>query len=290
MLRLRQDIPLFPEGRKKALTLSYDDGISQDKHLIALMNHYKVKGTFNLNTGLLGDEDWLIQPGIDVSHYKISKETIFREYSSQEIAVHTMTHPNLTTVPQNMASYEISQCKKILEEIMQTPVTGMAYPFGTYNSNVISAAKCCGITYARTVKSTYTFSLPDNFLEWHPTCHHTEDCLFELLNEFLAPIPEAAYQEPLLFYLWGHSYEFDAYEQWDEIEHFLKAASGKDDIWYATNGEISHYMNAVKHLVYSATGDYIYNPSCLDIWLLIDNKVYCIRSGQTVIIETSNRK
>ena len=54
MLRLRQDIPLFPGGKKKALTLSYDDGVTQDERLIDIMNQYKVKGTFNINAGMMG--------------------------------------------------------------------------------------------------------------------------------------------------------------------------------------------------------------------------------------------
>jgi peptidoglycan/xylan/chitin deacetylase (PgdA/CDA1 family) len=287
MLRLRQDTFLFPKGRKKALTLSYDDGITQDERLIALMKQYQIKGTFNLNPGLMGDRDHLIQPGIDVSHYKFKKEEICRIYASQEIAVHSMTHPDLARVPQNMAAYEIAECRKELEELIYTPVTGMAYPFGTYNQNVKDAAKSCGITYSRTTCSTHRFNLPSDFLEWHPTCHHTEGCLFDLLEEFIKPADDTFPHSPLLFYVWGHSYEFDAYQQWNDIEKFLKTASEKKDVWYATNGEICEYINSVKHLVYSASGDYIYNPSCLDVWMLIDRKVYCIRSGQTVIIETS---
>lgn len=49
MLRLRRDIPLFPQGKKKALTLSYDDGVTQDERLIGLMQRYGIKGTFNIN-------------------------------------------------------------------------------------------------------------------------------------------------------------------------------------------------------------------------------------------------
>lgn len=38
MLRLRRDVPLFPGGKKKAMTFSYDDGVEQDERLIALMD------------------------------------------------------------------------------------------------------------------------------------------------------------------------------------------------------------------------------------------------------------
>ena len=41
----------YPEFRKKALTLSYDDGVEQDIRLIRNMDQYGIKGTFNLNSG-----------------------------------------------------------------------------------------------------------------------------------------------------------------------------------------------------------------------------------------------
>lgn len=284
MLRLRRDIPLFPQGKKKALTLSYDDGVTQDERLIGLLQRYGIKGTFNINPGLAGDNDWLEQPGVQVDHNKFPKEKIAEIYEGQEIAVHTMTHPDLPRVPEGMAAYEIAECRRELEALVKAPVTGMAYPFGTWSDKVKKVAAACGISYARTTKPTFGFSLPEDFLEWHPTCHHTEPRMMELLEEFLKPIDKNRFLSPQLYYLWGHAYEFDAHDQWEEIEAFLKKASGRADIWYATNKEICEYIKAVRNLVYSATGDYIYNPSCLDVWMQIDGKEYCIRSGETTTI------
>lgn len=285
MLRLRNDIPLFPNGKKKALTLSYDDGVTQDERLISLMKKYNIKGTFNLNAGLMGDKDWLEQSNINVSHYKFEKQKIEQIYAEQEIAVHTMTHLNLTNVPEGVIAHEIVECRKELENIIKSPVTGMAYPFGAYNNKVKNIAKACGIQYSRTTKQTFKFSLPEDFLEWHSTCHHTEKIIFELLNEFLKPIDNSEYFEPKLFYIWGHSYEFDAFNQWKDIEKFFEEVSFKEDIWYATNIQICEYINALKQLIYSATGDYIYNPTCLDIWLMIDKKTYCVEGGKTIKID-----
>ena len=46
----------YPGGKKKALTLSYDDGVEQDIRLIELMKKNGLKGTFNLNSGLYAEE------------------------------------------------------------------------------------------------------------------------------------------------------------------------------------------------------------------------------------------
>lgn len=41
-------------GKCKAVTFSYDDGVSQDVRLIALLDKYGLKATFNLNSEMFG--------------------------------------------------------------------------------------------------------------------------------------------------------------------------------------------------------------------------------------------
>lgn len=43
---------MFPDGKKKALTLSYDDGVEQDRRLVEILNRYGIKATFNINSGV----------------------------------------------------------------------------------------------------------------------------------------------------------------------------------------------------------------------------------------------
>lgn len=50
-----ESIYLFPGGKAKALTMSYDDGKVQDRRLIDIFNKYGIKGTFNLNYGQVGE-------------------------------------------------------------------------------------------------------------------------------------------------------------------------------------------------------------------------------------------
>ena len=39
----------YPDGKAKAVTFSYDDGVPQDKRLAELFSKYNMKGTFNFN-------------------------------------------------------------------------------------------------------------------------------------------------------------------------------------------------------------------------------------------------
>ena len=279
---LRRDRMLFPGGKKKALTFSYDDAVTQDVRLLDMMNHHQVKGTFNINTGCLGRQDMHTQAGKTVTHYKLHPEEIAGTYEGHELAVHGLTHLDLALVPAGTAAYEISADRRNVEAITKAPVRGMAYPFGTYTKETLDVMRACGIVYSRTVRTTGTFDLPEVFLQWHPTCHHGDEHLMELAHLFVEG--DSRYGEPMLFYVWGHSYEFDVTDGWNAMEAFLAYVSGHEEIWYATNMEIYEYVTAFERLIYTADGSIVYNPSVQPVWMSIDGKTYEIGAGKRVVI------
>ena len=65
----------------KYLTFSFDDGITQDKRMIELLNKYGLKCTFNLNSSLLGLKGGWEQNGKWLSHNKISPLEIKEIYA-----------------------------------------------------------------------------------------------------------------------------------------------------------------------------------------------------------------
>lgn len=262
------DRMLWPEGRKKAFTLSYDDGITQDIKLIELLNKYGVKATFNLNAGLFGQKGTVAAGRKEVPHIKIEKDKITTVYKGHEIAVHGQYHKCLVGMDAARCVDEILECRKELEKLTGRTVTGFAYAFGVFDKVVLQALESCGISYARTVESTHNFDIPQNFMIWNPTCHHDDDKIFELADEFLSDkIYFSFYTPAKLFYVWGHSYEFDQNDNWDHIEKFIRKIAGRDDVWYATNGEIREYVEAYKRLIYSADGNFAYNPSAIPVYL-----------------------
>ena len=60
------------------------------------------------------------------------------------------------------------------------------------------------------------------------------DKMFELGERFLAMQTD----RPQVYYVWGHSYEFDIDNTWDKFEEFCKMMSGRDDIFYGTNRQV----------------------------------------------------
>lgn len=267
----------WPGFLKKAITLSYDDGVIQDVRLASIMDQYGIKGTFNIN----GRDFTENRPAI-FSHERLSRSEALKLYNTpaHEVAIHSYTHPFLEQLPAGTAAWQIVKDRETLEEMYGTIIRGMAYPMGTYNDDVVATLRQCGVVYARTVKSTYAFTLPEDWLRWDPTCHHRDSRLQELCDKFLnLQIVRGA---PRLFYLWGHSYEFDDKDNWYVIENFCKQMGGHADIWYATNMEIYTYIEASRQIVASMDGSRIYNPTVTTLYLEAGSKNIILEPGQTV--------
>lgn len=117
------------QGKMKALTFSYDDGVTQDIRLIELFNKYGMKATFNLNSELLGRDGELLRNGVVVSHNKNKSQEIKYIYSGHEVAAHTLTHPNLKAVLEDQEIIrQVEQDRLNLSEMCGYEVVGMAYP------------------------------------------------------------------------------------------------------------------------------------------------------------------
>ncbi len=227
------------DGKMKAITLSYDDGVTQDKRLIEILNKYGLKCTFNLNSGLLGTANSLFIDGVTVAHCKPRAEEVRAIYAGHEIAGHTLTHPLLPKLDRDEIIRQVEDDRLRLSEIAGYEVVGFAYPGGggpNYDRRVSSIIKeHTGVKYCRTVESTGNFDLQDNLFEFRPTVFHYEfDKMLEAGRSFI----ELQTDTPKLFYIWGHAYEFDIHNRWAQFEEFCKMIGGHSDIFYGTNSEV----------------------------------------------------
>lgn len=228
-------------GKNKAITFSYDDGLTQDIRLIEIFNKYNLKGTFNLNSGLLGNRDMLEINGLNINHIKNKAEDVKYIYQGHEVAVHTVTHQNLTKLTDDKdVLRQVEEDRINLSELVGYEVKGMAYPCGGINCNdrVANIIKNnTGIKYARTTPITHSFEPYPDVYQFKGTLYHDGD--WDILFEYGKRFIELKADTPQLMYIWGHSYEFDVYpERWELFEEFCKMISNRDDIFYGTNIEI----------------------------------------------------
>ena len=271
----------FPDGKAKALTLSYDDNVEQDIRMIEILDRYGLKCTFNVNSGRYAPEGTTYAEG--EIHRVMTRKQVTELYqnSGHEVAVHAYSHPHLDKLSQPVAAYQIMKDREALEEQFGTIIRGMAYPYGSYSDDVVEALRVCGILYSRTTAQSLNFKIPTDWLRLSSTCHHRNPQLMELATKFVDGNPKG---EPWLFYVWGHTYEFEQNDNWNIIEDFAAYTGGKEEIWYATNIEIFEYIEDYKRLIFSINGKTVKNPTARTLYFAYDKFLYSVAPGETITL------
>lgn len=264
---MRTVYPILPGGLTKVVTLSFDDGRLEDRKLVSLLNRYKLRATFHLNSGLAGAN-------------RIPLDEIASLYQNHEIACHGVTHSALNSIPFPLVVQQILEDRRTLERLTERIVRGFSYPYGEYTPDIAAMLPALGIRYARTTQRTGRFAFPASYLEWDATCH-LKDGLLSLADDFLT---RKSPRKPMLFFAWGHSYELSEPGGWELMEVFCKRMAEHEDIWYATNIEICDYMTAVARMEFATESDRAYNPSAIDCWVNIDGNVCRIPGGEEVVL------
>lgn len=275
----------FPGGKGKAVTLSYDDGCIHDKRFSDIITGYGMKATFNLNSKNLHQQ----LTDDEIRHYMLNR--------GHEIAVHGAMHRANGVQRPIDGIKDVIDCRLELENRFDMIIRGMAYPdsgitkfenTASYD-NIKRYLSDLDIVYSRTLGGdNISFALPTDWYAWMPTAHHDNPEIINYIDEFieinLSPTAYCASRRPRLFYIWGHSYEFERNNNWEHLTSICEKLGKKDDIWYATNMEIYDYITAYNSLVYSADGYTVYNPTLKEIWIDIDGVMYTIKSGETIKI------
>ena len=228
------------QNLKKAVTFSFDDGVTQDIRMVELLNKYGLFATFNVNSDLLSQRGILDRNGKRISHYKLHPEDVKFVYDGHEVAAHTLTHPFLPGIQdENEIIRQVEKDREQLSDLAGYEVIGMAYPCGGENNDdrVAEIIKNnTGIKYARTIKSVYDFEPQTNLFRFNPSVYYVKfDKMMELGQKFV----DLKTDTPQIFYIWGHSFEMDYEEDyWVKLEEFFKLISGKEDIFYGTNKQV----------------------------------------------------
>lgn len=224
----------------KAVTFSFDDGITQDQRLLEILNRYGLKATFNINSGKCGTAKSYVMKDVTVAHVKPRLEELTKIYAGHEVAAHTIDHPMLTKIEDDAEVIrQVEEDRLKLSEVMGYEVLGMAYPGGGVNCDARVerlVRERTGVRYARTVGVSHSFEIPGNLYCFQTTasaCCNLDETV-RLAREFIALETD----EPKIFSLYGHGYELDIDGTWDRFEELCSLISGREDIFYGTNREV----------------------------------------------------
>ena len=235
---------------KKYFTLRFDDGITQDERIIEILKKYNAYCcTFYINTGMYG-VNW---PQVgqqagrpDVTHLRYTKEQILSGiYDGFDVECHSLNHRGLNNLTEQEVTQELLGDAQNIQELFGYKPVGVAWPGGDKNLNdqvIETVLATTDIRYGsctnrNTNKGLDRFALPEYFMTWYPTCSINDSDAMYLLRKFIA----TDCKEDMLFLMWGHGYELDIANSWEQFEGYIKliteAAAKDDSIVLVTNAE-----------------------------------------------------
>jgi len=146
---VRLDELYSDEDSDNKLRVSFDDGYDG---IYKIFNDYlkprNIPITIFVTAGFIGKKaEWDYKP-TPSRHLSIDQ---IKELASSDlvtIASHSMTHPDLTCLSLEKLRYEITESKKVLEDLTGVEITNFSYPFGRFNSTVIEEVKRAGYKMA----------------------------------------------------------------------------------------------------------------------------------------------
>jgi hypothetical protein len=264
----------YPGGKNRAFNISYDDGVTQDVRFVELLNRYGLKGTFNLNYGLLRkDFTWEHECGMTVR--RLPEEAIPFVYRGHEVASHSWSHPYFDNMEETEILKELGSDKFFLERLTGGEVAGYATPFYYYSPLMAQCVRDCGFEYARISEESNDYSIPEDFYFWRGSKFHWDEDLEEFVNGFLSTDRELA-----LCQLVGHSYDLDVMNLWDTIERICARVGNCEDVWAATHLEIVRYLRAMEKAVFH--NGVLRNDSEEPLWFRQGDTVLCLAPGEEI--------
>ncbi len=187
----------------------WDDGVVSDIRLIEILKKYDAKATFNLCLGKNAAVRQVVGHFNDIEIVSLAIDEMYELYKDFDIANHSFTHPALTSLSRDEIHHEISENKSRLEQMFGRAIKGFCYPFGAANTEVRDIVELTGHQYARTVEDLCGNETNQDSLLLKPNCHFLDPDFWQRYEEAKAKG---------VFYFWGHSFEMNTEQMWQEFE------------------------------------------------------------------------
>ena len=267
---------LYPGGKTKAFNVTYDDGVLQDVRFIELLAQYGIKGTFNLNSGLMQNEfEWTHECGMVVK--RLPERAVVDLYQNHEVASHTLTHPYMHNLSVEEIMHELVTDKMNLQKLFGRKIFGFAVPFDYYSDLIEQCVQNSGFEYARISEESYSYTPEAVYYRWKAGIFHLSAQLEDYVEGFLLTDEELAVCQIV-----GHTYDLDAEHMWDKMEAVFKKVATCDDVLPMTNIELVRYLKAMR----SATvqEDILVNNSDMDLWFDINGEVKVLHPDGHIVL------
>ena len=138
------------ERPAKPVILMFDDGYeSIHRFAVPVLEKYGFHAVIAVITGFIGKFNTWEAFGLQRKHRHLTAGQIKDVHAAcHEIASHSVTHPYLPALPLRKAVAEISDSKKVLEDITGAEIITFCYPYGRHSKRVCGLLSETGYRYA----------------------------------------------------------------------------------------------------------------------------------------------
>lgn len=147
----------------RAVLITFDDGYrSTLETAVPILRRHDFTATFFLVAGSLGgtnvwDSDEIQEPLLTPDDARALDRLGF------EIGSHTLTHARLTALSENALAWELSESKRVLENVVRKSVTALAYPWGEQSAVVQEATRDAGYDAAAILRRRTNYDITPLF-------------------------------------------------------------------------------------------------------------------------------
>ena len=255
----------YPNGKRKAFVLTYDDGVLQDVRLVLLLNKYGLKGTFNLNSQLMEREFvWWHKKVGEVR--RLPNVIAAHLYEGHEVARHSCTHPDMSGMNREGILYELGHDRWLLEQLTGQSVKGFGVPFDYYDGAVVECVRELGFVYGRGSEETRSYAPIWDPARQQAGMFHLSKGLEEFVDGFLETEEELAN-----CIIVGHSYDLDAENLWETMERLFARVTADNSVISMTHLELVEYQQAMARA--EIKDGRVYNHSDKPLWFEIDGRI-----------------
>ena len=151
-----RDLMPYLRGEKvgKVVGLTFDDGYCNNlHHALPVLQDCGFTATCYVISQLLGKTNvWDLSNGVKQADLMSPEQIRAWSQAGMEIGAHTQNHCQLTSLPDEDASREISASKEELADLIGREVEHFCYPYGIYEARHTAMAKTAGYQSATTTR------------------------------------------------------------------------------------------------------------------------------------------
>ena len=143
-------------GKKPIVAITFDDAfVSVLNNAMPVLEKYGFPATICVPVGSLGKApQWEMENGcLDMDEHVMTEGQILKlDRKGFELFSHGVSHIALSHVSDKEISFELSESKKQLEQIVGHEIVGISYPYGAYDNRVIKTAREIGYQLGFTIQ------------------------------------------------------------------------------------------------------------------------------------------